>query len=90
MEDLSCENTYINGVKTNNPKLNIILCQSKRKIGQMRKKLAKTGYYNYWNEEYLDEVLGNDKKLIQKIKNPCPYDAKESLIEESLSYKDPE
>ena len=90
VEDLSCENTYINGVKTNNSKLNIILCQSKRKIAQMRKKLAKTDYYNYWSEDYLDEVLGDDVKLIEKVKNPCPYQAKKALIDESLEYKSPE
>ena len=87
MEDLSCENTYINGIKTNNSKLNIILCQSKRKIAQMRKKLAKTDYYNYWNEDYLNEVLGDDVKLIEKVKNPCPYQAKKELIEEVLDYE---
>ena len=86
-EDLSCENTYINGIKTNNSKLNIILCQSKRKIAQMRKKLAKTDYYNYWNEDYLNEVLGDDVKLIEKVKNPCPYQAKEELIAEVLDYE---
>ena len=87
VEDLSCENTYINGIKTNNSKLNIILCQSKRKIAQMRKKLAKTEYYNYWNEDYLNEVLGDDVKLIEKVKNPCPYQAKKELIEEVLDYE---
>ena len=86
VEDLSCENTYINGIKTNNSKLNIILCQSRRKIANIRKKLAKTKYYNYWSEEYLEEVLGDDPKLIEKIKGIDPYQAKKELIDEVLDY----
>lgn len=63
-EDLSSRDTFINGVKTNNEKFNLILCQSKKKLSAIRKKLAKTDYYSYWTEEYLEEILGEDVEII--------------------------
>jgi hypothetical protein len=65
-EDLSTKDTYINGVKTNNSKYNLILCQSKIKLSKIRKQLAKSEYYNYWNEEYLKEILGDDYELVKE------------------------
>lgn len=65
-EDVSTRNTFINGVKTNNDKYNLILCQSKKKLTAIRKKLAQTDYYNYWTEDYLKEVLEEDLKYIKK------------------------
>ena len=63
-EDLSSRDTFINGVKTNNEKFNLILCQSKKKLSAIRKKLAKTDYYSYWTEKYLEEILGEDVEII--------------------------
>lgn len=65
-EDVSTRDTFINGVKTNNKKCNLILCQSKKKLGTIRKKLAETDYYSYWTQEYLEEVLGDDINLVEK------------------------
>lgn len=65
-EDLSSRDTFISGVKTNNEKYNLILCQSKRKLSKIRKKLAETEYYTYWTEDYLKEILGEDYKYIEK------------------------
>lgn len=65
-EDVSTRNTFINGVKTNNDKYNLILCQSKKKLTAIRKKLAQTDYYNYWTEDYLKEVLEEDLKYVKK------------------------
>ena len=65
-EDLSSRDTFISGVKTNNQKYNLILCQSKRKLSSIRKKLAETDYYTYWTADYLKEVLGDDTKYIGK------------------------
>jgi hypothetical protein len=65
-EDLSSRDTFISGVKTNNEKYNLILCQSKKKLKAIRKKLSKTEYYTYWTEEYLREVLGDDYEYIEK------------------------
>lgn len=65
-EDCASRDTYINGVKTNNHKYNLILCQSKAKLSKIRKNLAKTGYYSYWSETYLKEILGDDYEEIKK------------------------
>lgn len=63
-EDLSSRDTFVGGVKTNNDKFNLILCQSKKKLSTVRKKLAKTDYYTFWTEEYLEEILGEDIEII--------------------------
>jgi hypothetical protein len=63
-EDLSTKDTLINGIKTNNQKFNLILCQSKKKLSSIRKKLAKTDYYTFWSKEYLQEILGEDIEII--------------------------
>lgn len=65
-DDVSTRDTFINEVKTNNDKYNLILCQSKKKLSSFRKKLSETEYYSYWTEEYLEEVLGEDVKYIKK------------------------
>jgi hypothetical protein len=65
-EDLAQRDTFINGVQTNNRKFNLILCQSKRKLSKIRKKLAETEYYNYWKEDYLKEILGEDYELVKE------------------------
>ena len=59
-EDLASKKTEINGVQTNNKKFNLILCQSKKKLNAIRKKLAESEYYTYWKEEYLKEILGDE------------------------------
>lgn len=66
-EDLSSRDTFISGVKTNNEKYNLILCQSKKKLKAIRKKLSKTEYYTYWTEEYLKEVVGDEYEYIEKL-----------------------
>lgn len=66
LEDLSSRDTFIGGVKTNNEKFNLILCQSKKKLSAIRKKLIETDYYTYWTEEYLKQILGDDAKYLEK------------------------
>ena len=52
--------TFINGVQTNNGKYNLVLCQPRKDLTEARKKLAKTEYYDYWDKNYLEEVLEED------------------------------
>jgi hypothetical protein len=66
-EDCVDKNTIINGIKTNNSKYNLILCQSKQKLRKIRENLAKSDYYQYWDEEYLKYILGDDYELIENI-----------------------
>ena len=57
-------NTYIQGIQTNNGKYNLVLCQSRNELTEAREKLAKTNYYDYWDKNYLEEVLEDDYKII--------------------------
>ena len=66
LPDCASQPTFINGIQTNNKRFNLILCQSKKKLSSIRKKLSKTDYYTYWNEDYLKEILGDDYKLVEK------------------------
>jgi hypothetical protein len=51
--------TFINGVKTNNGKYNLLLCQRRSKLDTARSKLIKTDYYNFWEKSYLEEILNS-------------------------------
>jgi len=64
-EDLYTNPTFINGVQTNNKKFNLILCQSKRKLSSVRKKLSETEYYSFWSKEYLEQILGEDLEIVK-------------------------
>ena len=57
-------NTYIQGIQTNNGKYNLVLCQSRNELTEAREKLAKTNYYDYWDKNYLEEVLEDDYRII--------------------------
>jgi hypothetical protein len=60
LPDHKDNNTFINGVQTNNGKNNLILCQPKNKLREARKSLNKTNYYSFWDKKYLKDILGND------------------------------
>lgn len=64
-EDCGSYNTYINGIQTNNGKYNLILTQPTEKLTQFRQKLAKTSYYDLWDDEYLKQILENDYNMIK-------------------------
>ena len=68
-DDFRDEVSYINGIKTNNGKYNLILYQNHDFLTKIRQKLAKTNYYDYWDDEYLQEILGKQYKMIQKLRN---------------------
>ena len=65
-EDCGQRDTYINGVRTNNGKYNLILGQPTQKLRKFRENLAKTTYYDMWDDEYLKEILENDYDIIEK------------------------
>ena len=64
-EDCGSYDTYIKGIKTNNGKYNLILAQPTQKLRTFREKLAKTPYYDLWNDDYLKEILENDYDIIE-------------------------
>ena len=57
--------TYIQGIQTSNGFFNLVLCQPRKELTEARKKLAKTNYYDYWNKDYLEEVLEEDYKVVE-------------------------
>ena len=57
--------TYIKGIQTSNGKYNLVLCQLRNELTEARKKLAKTNYYDYWDKDYLEEVLEDDYKVVE-------------------------
>ena len=61
-------NTYIQGIQTNNGKYNLVLCQPRKELTEARIKLAKTNYYEYWDKNYLEEVLEDDYRIINDEK----------------------
>lgn len=59
-EDCASYDTFINGIKTNNGKYNLIIGQPKDKLRKFREVLKKTDYYSYWSKEYYDEIMSSD------------------------------
>lgn len=64
-EDCKSYSTFINGIQTNNGKYNLILGQPTVKLRKFRENLAKTSYYDLWDDEYLKEILENDYDIIK-------------------------
>ena len=57
--------TYIQGIQTSNGKYNLVLSQPRKELTEARKKLAKTNYYDHWEQNYLEEVLEDDYKTVE-------------------------
>jgi hypothetical protein len=57
LPDHKDKHTFINGVQTNNGTYNFILCQWRDNLETARSKLKKTNYYNFWDKDYLNEIL---------------------------------
>jgi hypothetical protein len=65
-EDCGSYDTFINGIKTNNGRYNLILGQPKEKLRKFRENLSKTTYYDMWDNEYLKEILEDDYDILEK------------------------
>jgi len=57
LPDHKDKKTYINGIQTNNGTCNFILCQWRDNLETARSKLKKTNYYDFWDIDYLHEIL---------------------------------
>ena len=68
-DDFRDEPSFINGVQTNNGMYNLILYQNAEFLTKMRQILAKTDYYDLWDDEYLKKILEKDYEVVQKIRN---------------------
>lgn len=68
-DDFRDEPSHIGPVQTNNGKYNLILYQNSEFLTKMRCILAKTSYYDSWNDTYLKQILESDYEIVQKIRN---------------------
>lgn len=68
-DDFRDEPSFIKGIPTNNGKYNLVLYQNTEFLLKMRMILAKTTYYDHWDNDYLKEILENDYELVQKLRN---------------------
>ena len=58
LEDHPAEPEQVAGVTLNQGTWALILIQHKHKLDTARKKLKQSGYYDLWDPDYLDDVLG--------------------------------
>ena len=68
-DDFRDEDSFINGVQTNNGKYNLVLYQDSQFLTKMRSILAKTNYYDLWEDEYLNKILEKDYEMVQNFQN---------------------
>jgi len=66
LSDARNEDTFINGIQSNNGKYNLVLAQPRKDLLEARKKLAKTNYYDNYDQDYLKEVLEEDFDIIHQ------------------------
>jgi hypothetical protein len=66
-KDCATHPNFIGQIQTSNKKYNLILAQEKEKLRKIREKLSKTGYYDLWDEKYLQEILKDDNDLIDNV-----------------------
>lgn len=63
--DCASHDVFINGIKTNNDKYNLIFAQPVNQLKKLRKSLAKTSYYHNWDDDYLKKILEEDYNLVK-------------------------
>ena len=70
LPDAKNEDTFINGIQSNNGKYNLVLVQPRKDLLEARLKLTKTNYYDNYDEDYLKDVLEDDYDVVKnKINN---------------------
>jgi len=57
LDDHKDEHSFINGIKTNNGKYNLIICQNKKELLSAREHLKNTEYYSYWDEQMYNKIV---------------------------------
>jgi len=65
-EDCAEKISFVGEIQSNNGLYNLILAQPKAKLRQFRKILSNTKYYDYWDDDYMREILGDDYDLVKK------------------------
>jgi hypothetical protein len=65
-EDCAEKITFVGEIQSNNGLYNLILAQPKAKLSKLREILGNTKYYDYWNDDYMREILGDDYDSMKK------------------------
>lgn len=68
-DDFRDEPSFIGNTQTNNGRYNLILYQDTEFLSKLRQMLAKTTYYDHWDDEYLQQILEDDYEMVKKIRN---------------------
>jgi len=68
-DDFKDESSFIGKQQTNNGLYNLVLYQNADFLTKMRRILAKTNYYDLWDDNFLKKILENDYEMVQKIRN---------------------
>ena len=58
--------SFVGEIQSNNGLFNLILAQPKAKLKKFREILGNTKYYDYWDDDYMREILGDDYDLVRK------------------------
>lgn len=66
LEDCAEKISFVGEIQSNNGLYNLIIAQHKAKLSQFRKILGNTKYYDYWDDDYMREILGDDYNLVKK------------------------
>ena len=69
LDDFRDKPAFINGVQVNNGLYNLILYQNSEFLTKLRQILAKTNYYDLWDEEYLKKILAKDYEMVKNLRN---------------------
>ena len=65
-DDCAEKITYVGEIQSNNGMYNLILAQPKAKLRKFREILGNTKYFDYWDDDYMREILGDDYDLVKK------------------------
>ena len=65
-EDCAEKISFVGEIQSNNGLLNLILAQPKAKLRKFREILGNTKYFDYWDDDYMREILGDDYDLVKK------------------------
>lgn len=65
-EDCAEKISFVGEIQSNNGLYNLIIAQPKEKLKKFREILGNTKYFDYWDDDYMREILGDDYDLVKK------------------------
>jgi hypothetical protein len=79
----------INGIKTNNKEYAILMIQKLSELNEYSNKLRNTNYYDFWDKEYYDKIVGDrgGVGIFENYKNLSDDCFEEMLVHSTLNRK---